>query len=110
MQDEETGRVTVAVRGMHCASCVAKVEGALRGVPGVRDATVNLATERATVLFDSTAPGMPALRRAGGAARHQNPGPPPAAPPPPAERARAAQEAAGGGAPPPPGVVGAPRS
>src|SRR5207302_10530790 len=94
MQDEETGRVTVAVRGMHCASCVAKVEGALRGVPGVRDATVNLATERATVLFDSTATGMPALRRAVAAARHDIPGPPPAATPARVEPAREARPAA----------------
>src|SRR3989442_16001159 len=99
MRDEETGRVTVAVRGMHCASCVAKVEGALRGVPGVRDATVNLATERATVLFDSTAPGMPALRRAGAGAGPEIPGPPPPPPPPPPGRAPGAREAGGGAAP-----------
>ena len=34
---------------MHCASCVSRVEGALAAVPGVREASVNLATERATV-------------------------------------------------------------
>jgi Cu+-exporting ATPase len=39
----------LAVRGMTCASCVGRVEKALKGVPGVLDATVNLATERATV-------------------------------------------------------------
>jgi len=37
-----------AVRGMHCAACVDKVERALRRVPGVETASVNLATERAT--------------------------------------------------------------
>ena len=94
MQDDETGRVTVAVRGMHCASCVAKVEGALRGVPGVRDATVNLATERATVLFDSTATGMPALRRAVAAAGYEIPEPPPAATAAGTEQAREAEKAA----------------
>ena len=94
MQDEETGRVTVAVRGMHCASCVAKVEGALRGVPGVRDATVNLATERATVRFDSTATGMPALRRAVAAAGYEIPEPLPAATAAATERAREAEKAA----------------
>lgn len=41
--------VTLAVRGMMCASCVAHVEKALRGVAGVADARVNLASERATV-------------------------------------------------------------
>jgi Cu+-exporting ATPase len=39
----------LGVGGMTCASCVAHVEKALRAVPGVIEATVNLATERATV-------------------------------------------------------------
>jgi Au+-exporting ATPase len=39
----------LAITGMHCASCVARLEGALRAVPGVTGATVNLATERARV-------------------------------------------------------------
>jgi P-type Cu+ transporter len=43
---------TFAVRGMHCAACVGKVERALRSVPGVDDASVNLATERARVAWD----------------------------------------------------------
>jgi Cu+-exporting ATPase len=45
-------RVTAPVRGMHCAACVGKVERALRAVPGVEDASVNLATEQARVVFD----------------------------------------------------------
>src|SRR5437867_3655593 len=50
---------------MHCAACVAKVERALRGVEGVADANVNLATERATVWVDPGAPGgLPAMRQA----------------------------------------------
>ncbi|MHA7600017.1 heavy metal translocating P-type ATPase [Alicycliphilus sp. T452] len=56
----------LGIGGMTCASCVGRVERALRKVPGVRDATVNLATERAHVVCDpGTAPGMDAvLRRA----------------------------------------------
>ena len=42
----------LAVGGMHCASCVARVEVALAKVPGVREARVNLATERASVEVD----------------------------------------------------------
>ncbi|WP_256081973.1 heavy metal translocating P-type ATPase [Massilia sp. YIM B04103] len=38
-----------AVEGMTCASCVGRVERALKAVPGVSEATVNLATERATI-------------------------------------------------------------
>src|SRR5690606_6857207 len=41
--------IELAVEGMTCASCVGRVERALRNVPGVRAANVNLATERATV-------------------------------------------------------------
>jgi len=41
--------VDIAIEGMTCASCVARVERALLAVPGVASATVNLATERATV-------------------------------------------------------------
>ena len=37
------------VEGMTCASCVARVEKALLKVPGVTQASVNLATEKATV-------------------------------------------------------------
>ncbi|EPE96188.1 heavy-metal-associated domain-containing protein [Rhizobium grahamii] len=37
------------IEGMTCTSCVARVEKALKVVPGVIDASVNLATERATV-------------------------------------------------------------
>jgi Cu+-exporting ATPase len=41
--------VELQVRGMTCASCVGRVERALKSEPGVLDAQVNLATERATV-------------------------------------------------------------
>ena len=45
----DAATITLAVDGMTCASCVARVERALLAVPGVTDANVNLATERATV-------------------------------------------------------------
>ncbi|EEE43532.1 heavy metal translocating P-type ATPase [Roseibium alexandrii] len=44
--------ISLPIKGMHCASCVGRVEQALKGVPGVADANVNLATERAQVRFD----------------------------------------------------------
>lgn len=39
------------VEGMTCASCIGRVEKALKGIPGVLDATANLAQERARVRF-----------------------------------------------------------
>jgi len=66
---ERDGAVAVArrdlvVTGMTCASCVASVEDALRGVPGVRSADVNLATERARVEVDPARADVTALVRA----------------------------------------------
>src|SRR5450830_1666892 len=45
--------LTLAVEGMTCASCVGRVEKALRAVPSVRDVSVNLATELATIQAES---------------------------------------------------------
>lgn len=44
---------TFAIKGMHCASCVNVTERAIKKVPGVADAVVNLATEKATVTYDT---------------------------------------------------------
>jgi len=41
--------VLLAIEGMTCASCVGRVERALKAVPGVQSASVNLATEQATI-------------------------------------------------------------
>ena len=61
-------RRDLVVTGMTCASCVASVEDALRGVTGVRGADVNLATERARVEVDPGADDaalVRAIERAG---------------------------------------------
>jgi Cu+-exporting ATPase len=58
------------VEGMTCASCVARVEAALRKVPGVEDARVNLATHQAAVRGSADATAMiESVRRAGYDAR-----------------------------------------
>ena len=49
---KETTEITLTLEGMHCASCVAKVEKTLTGVPGVEQALVNLATRQARVRYD----------------------------------------------------------
>jgi Cu+-exporting ATPase len=54
----------LGVGGMTCASCVARVERALKKVPGVADATVNLATESARVTFTPSEEAEAQIRRA----------------------------------------------
>ncbi|MGF6274609.1 Cu+-exporting ATPase [Massilia sp. UYP11] len=59
-------KTVLHIEGMTCASCVARVEKALRAVPGVSGASVNLATEKASVQGQA-APGVlaAAVRAAG---------------------------------------------
>jgi Cu+-exporting ATPase len=45
-------QIHLAVTGMTCASCSARVAKALKKAPGVTEATVNLASEQAEVRFD----------------------------------------------------------
>jgi len=49
----EVKQVTLPVQGMTCASCVRTVERSLTKLDGVQAASVNLATERATVKYDA---------------------------------------------------------
>ena len=59
-----TEKLTVAVQGMSCAACVRRVEKALGRVDGVREASVNLATEKATMVFDPAHTGLDAMKQA----------------------------------------------
>ena len=54
----------IGIGGMTCASCVGRVEKALKKVPGVESATVNLATESARITVQSTDVTEARLRRA----------------------------------------------
>ncbi len=65
-EQRKTGAVTetLEIEGMHCASCVQHVERALGSVSGVESASVNLATERATVVYDEGRASRDQLRQA----------------------------------------------
>jgi len=56
--------IEIGVRGMTCANCSARVERALQAVPGVAEAVVNLATERAVVRYEDALLGPAALETA----------------------------------------------
>ena len=65
---KNVNELTLPIEGMSCMSCAGRVEKALRAVPGVLEATVNLATERAMVRTAgaaSTAELVQAVERAG---------------------------------------------
>ena len=64
MNTETLPSLDLGVGGMTCASCVARVEKALKKVPGVRSANVNLATESARVTAPDIDALAPQLRRA----------------------------------------------
>jgi Cu+-exporting ATPase len=60
--------LALPITGMSCASCAGRVEKALQAVPGVEDASVNLATETATLRLAPGTPAAPllaAVQRAG---------------------------------------------
>jgi Cu+-exporting ATPase len=57
----ETGRVTLMLTGMHCASCSGLIEKVLTKLNGVKSASVNLAIETGTVEFDPSVVGIDAI-------------------------------------------------
>ena len=59
-----TDQIEFPVTGMTCASCVNRVQKALKKVPGVIDANVNLASEQASVTYVPTSAGWSELKAA----------------------------------------------
>jgi len=57
----DTGRETIAVGGMTCANCSATVEGSLAELEGVVEASVNFATDEASVEYDPAAVSLAAI-------------------------------------------------
>lgn len=48
----DSKRINLALSGMHCSSCAGLIERALKKVDGVKEAHVNFAAEKATIIFD----------------------------------------------------------
>ncbi|MEZ5563366.1 MAG: heavy metal translocating P-type ATPase [Gammaproteobacteria bacterium] len=59
------------IEGMTCSNCAGRVEKALRGVPGVIEANVNLAIERADIRARAGSTDIPTLSAAVGAAGYR---------------------------------------
>ena len=75
------GRARFRIKGMTCASCVTRIEGALKATPGVIRGTVSVGTEEAEVEYDLGATNLHAVQAA--VASAGNPvieGPPPSSP------------------------------
>ncbi|MBC2769461.1 heavy metal translocating P-type ATPase [Pusillimonas minor] len=71
----KTIHASLSVQGMTCASCVGRVERVLRALPGVTQANVNLATERAEIDLDDAArveQAIAAIEKAGYSASRIN--------------------------------------
>lgn len=61
MEMNEIKTLTLPVEGMTCASCVARVEKAMKKVDGVTDVNVNFATEKVTFSYNEGATNISAL-------------------------------------------------
>ncbi len=59
-----TSTVELAIEGISCASCAARIEQALRAAPGVVRAAVNMASHHARVEYLPEVIGLPGLRKA----------------------------------------------
>jgi Cu+-exporting ATPase len=59
-----SAEIQLPIEGMSCASCVNRIERFLRKTPGVEEASVNLATEMATITYLPEVAGLDELARA----------------------------------------------
>ena len=51
----------LSINGMHCSSCAGLIERSLKKVPGVKEANVNFASEKARIVYDPTTADANAL-------------------------------------------------
>lgn len=64
MAPQQKNVVTIPIKGMTCAACAARIEKELKKTPGVLEAVVNLATEKATVTYDPGTARLSELKHA----------------------------------------------
>ncbi len=66
MAKKDKGRqeATVRIKGMHCATCTTTVQEALSSLKGIEGARVNLATEKATFVYDPSLVDMADVEKA----------------------------------------------
>jgi Cu+-exporting ATPase len=55
MNQQAVKKISLPVRGMHCASCSSRIEKVVGALAGIKSCFVNLATETVTLEFDETA-------------------------------------------------------
>jgi len=63
IQPDGTRRLNLVVETLDCAACLPAIEGSLAGLPGLRQARVNLTTRRLTLVWDESAPPLVSLLR-----------------------------------------------
>ncbi len=56
--------ITLKIGGMVCATCVQTIEAALRSLPGILSANVNLGTEKAYITYNSSVSTIPDMKKA----------------------------------------------
>lgn len=64
VDDAQPKSATIPIGGMSCAACATAVEKALAKLPGMSSASVNLATEKASVLYDPGSLRLSEIRKA----------------------------------------------
>ncbi|MFT4008266.1 MAG: copper ion binding protein, partial [Lacrimispora sp.] len=64
VEKSESANVTIPIGGMTCAACAQRIEKVLGRLEGVESASVNLATEKATVAYDPQKVRLSAIKGA----------------------------------------------
>jgi len=64
VEHDSNKRISLSLFGMHCSSCANLIERSLKKVPGVKQASVNFAAEKALVTFDESRVRVTSLKQA----------------------------------------------